>query len=167
MRAFYGSHAARWPEVSFRAVRPTDSAILSEIYASARAAEMAQLGWPAERTRRFLDEQCQLQDEHYRRHYIGADFLLVLLEGRPVGRVYVHRSRADIRLMEITVRPAQRGQGLGRALLAELIDESQRTGVSISLHVEPDNPARAWYERLGFRKVEDRGVNWFMVREVR
>lgn len=163
-RAFYDAHPARWPNVGFRSAQHADLPLLTDLYASARAAEMALVDWPEPIKRQFLEQQCRLQDEHYRRHYLGADFLLVLLDQQPVGRVYVHRSSTDMRLMDITLLPEQRGKGLGRALLAELLDESERAGVQLSLHVEPDNPARVWYERLGFRREEDRGVYWFMVR---
>jgi ribosomal protein S18 acetylase RimI-like enzyme len=165
VRAFQGGHLRGWPNVRFRPAVDADMPVLVDLYASARAAEMALVAWPEEAKRQFLDQQCRLQDEHYRRHYVGADFWLVLLDGAPIGRVYVHRTRADLRLMEITLLPEQRGKGLGRALLAELIDESERQGVQLSLHVEPDNPARMWYERLGFQREEERGVYWFMTRQ--
>jgi ribosomal protein S18 acetylase RimI-like enzyme len=162
--AFRAAKMTRWPNVRFRAVQASDMAILADIYASARETELARVAWSMEAKRQFLEQQCRLQDEHYRRHYPGADLLLVLLDERPAGRVYVHRTCDDIRLMEITLLPPFRGKGLARSLLAELIEESQRGQIQLSLHVESDNPAREWYERLGFRLVEERGVYWYMVR---
>jgi ribosomal protein S18 acetylase RimI-like enzyme len=47
-------------------------------------------------------------------------------------------------------------------LLGWLREEARRDGLSITLHVEENNPARLWYERLGFVKLEARGVYWFM-----
>jgi ribosomal protein S18 acetylase RimI-like enzyme len=76
--------------------------------------------------------------------------------------VYVYRSPGEIRLMDIALVDAERGRGLGAALIRELMDEARATNASITLHVEPGNPARRWYERLGFALVEDRGVYHFL-----
>ena len=50
-------------------------------------------------------------------------------------------------LVYIAVHQDQRGKGLGRALMERAI---QRAKGHVALHVEPDNPARFLYEKLGF-----------------
>jgi ribosomal-protein-alanine N-acetyltransferase len=50
-------------------------------------------------------------------------------------------------LVYIAVHQDQRGKGLGRALMEHAI---QRAKGHVALHVEPDNPARFLYEKLGF-----------------
>lgn len=52
-------------------------------------------------------------------------------------------------LLYITVAPQLRGQGIGQ----RLIEEAMRAcpGEAIKLHVDPDNPARRLYERMGFK----------------
>ena len=50
-------------------------------------------------------------------------------------------------LVYIAVDSSQRGKGVGKALMESVISET--TG-NIALHVEPDNPARRLYVRLGF-----------------
>lgn len=50
-------------------------------------------------------------------------------------------------LVYIAVDAAQRGQGVGRALMDAVLDTVEG---AVALHVEPDNPARRLYERLGF-----------------
>jgi len=50
-------------------------------------------------------------------------------------------------LVYIAVDRAARGRGLGRALLNKAFEET--TG-SIALHVEPENPAKFLYEKMGF-----------------
>ncbi|MCC5926223.1 MAG: GNAT family N-acetyltransferase [Bacteroidetes bacterium] len=50
-------------------------------------------------------------------------------------------------LVYIAVDSSQRGKGVGKALMETVI---KATSGSIALHVEPDNPARRLYERLGF-----------------
>lgn len=50
-------------------------------------------------------------------------------------------------LVYIAVHERMRGQGVGRALMQEAILNSPG---NIALHVEPHNPAKRLYERLGF-----------------
>lgn len=50
-------------------------------------------------------------------------------------------------LVYIAVDKAHRGKGLGKQLMQKTMD---RASGSIALHVEPDNPAKFLYEKLGF-----------------
>jgi len=50
-------------------------------------------------------------------------------------------------LVYVAVHSSQRGKGVGKKLVQLAADNS--TG-SIALHVEPQNPARKLYEKLGF-----------------
>ena len=61
--------------------------------------------------------------------------------------------------IDIALLPAHRGQGLGAALLRDLIDEAAAAGKTVSLHVEKSNPAMRLYGRLGFKSEEDNGVH--------
>jgi ribosomal protein S18 acetylase RimI-like enzyme len=99
-----------------------------------------------------------LQHRHYSGVYAGADFLLIENGSGPIGRIYVHRTLGEICLMEVSLLSAWRGQGIGSALLRELLDEARASATAVTLHVEPFNPARKLYERFGFRLVERRGV---------
>jgi ribosomal protein S18 acetylase RimI-like enzyme len=146
----------------FRPITDADHAFLRTLYADVRAAELAPVNWPDEAKKQFLAEQFALQHEHYVKVYTGADFLLIEKDNSSIGRIYVRRTPAEIRLMDIALMPQWRGQGIGSALLHELIDEARTTGSQLTLHVEPQNPAQRLYERLGFRLIEHRGVYDFL-----
>lgn len=162
-RAYLGAHHPKRPAgIGFRRVEARDQGFLEALYASTRENELAPVPWPEEAKRDFLAQQFQLQDRHYRQAYVGADLLLIERDARPIGRVYVHRGRREIRLMDIALIPAERGHGIGTALMLELMDEARDAALDITLHVEPDNPAKRLYERLGFRTLENRGVYDFM-----
>jgi [ribosomal protein S18]-alanine N-acetyltransferase len=72
--------------------------------------------------------------------------------GKIVGAVVINKTGMsgyipDNILVYIAVDASQRGKGLGKKLMTEAINRAKG---DIALHVEPDNPAKKLYEKLGF-----------------
>lgn len=60
--------------------------------------------------------------------------------------------------LAIAVVPDWRRRGIGKDLLAALLEQARADGVkALSLSVRRDNPAIALYESFGFRPVAERG----------
>ncbi|MBV9306230.1 MAG: GNAT family N-acetyltransferase [Acidobacteriaceae bacterium] len=154
-------------EIRLRAEQPEDSEFLYLLYASTRANEMALAPWSEEQKEAFLRSQFHLQRTHYRHYYPEASFDVIVHDTQPIGRLYVHRSSAEIRLMDIAIIPQYRSGGLGTRLLTRLLDEAVSTGKLLTLHVERNNPAIRWYEKLGLRSVADAGPYVQMERRAR
>lgn len=142
--------------IDLREVVPGDRAFLRAVYGSARWEELEPTGWSEEQKDAFLDHQFEAQDVYYREHYEGATYDVIVVDGFPAGRLYVARWPEEIRIMDIALLPTERGKGVGTVLLRDLQDEAAADGKRVTIHVERENPAMAWYERLGFRRVEDR-----------
>src|ERR687898_782238 len=132
-----------------RPVADRDRAFLVDLYGSVRESELARVPWSDETKRAFVEHQFSAQDAHYREHYPGATLDVIEVDGEPVGRLYVHRGPSDIRIMDIALAPAFRGQGTGTGLLRTLMTEAAASGRKLSIHVEANNPARTLYDRLG------------------
>jgi ribosomal protein S18 acetylase RimI-like enzyme len=83
--------------------------------------------------------------------------------GLPIGSLaVVHEDDQDV-LEFVAVLPEAQSHGIGSALIAVAQEEAAQRGVVLRLSVLVNNPARALYERLGFRvtRIEDPRV--FMV----
>jgi ribosomal protein S18 acetylase RimI-like enzyme len=91
----------------------------------------------------------------------------VVEKGEPIGRIYVDTTGREVRLMEVTLLPEWRGQGIGTRLTRLFLEYADALGLPASLHVEPYNPAKRMYERLGFTVAETRGIYEFMIRPAR
>lgn len=143
-------------ELRLRAEQPEDSEFLYLLYACTRAHEMALTPWSEAQKDAFLRSQFHRQRTHYYHHYPEASFDVIVHDSQLIGRLYVHRSSAEIRLMDIAIIPEYRKRGLGTSLLTRLLDETASTGKLLTLHVERNNPAGRWYEKLGFRPVADK-----------
>lgn len=87
------------------------------------------------------------------RRYIVAE-----MDGEAVGYagLMVIDKTADIQT--IGVLPGFEGQGIGRAMLTELLREARRRGAdNVMLEVRADNPrAQDLYARYGFQKIHTR-----------
>jgi len=153
-RALLGDCASRPAGLSLRSIVDEDLPFLRELYAQTRAEELAFVSWTDEFKRTFLDQQFNAQHTYYHDAFAGADFLLVQRDGAAIGRIYVYRTPIEILLLDIALIPQLRNQGMGSALLHEVIDEARREGLRVALHVEASNPARRLYDRLGFVLVE-------------
>jgi ribosomal protein S18 acetylase RimI-like enzyme len=148
------------------ALRPfteSDQDFLAALYASTRAEELAVTGWPEDFKASFCAQQFAAQTVHYQAHYREASFCVIEREGTPIGRLIVWRSPASLHVIDISLLPAARGQGIGSRLLADLLAEASEAGKQVSLCVDKMNRAGRLYERLGFEITADEGVSWRMV----
>lgn len=88
------------------------------------------------------------------RHHFD-DAQIVWLAGRPAGLFKHYRDPAGWRIVQIQIDPAFQGQGLGRRLLASVLDRADAEGAPVTLSVLKGNPARRLYEALGFTSVKE------------
>jgi ribosomal protein S18 acetylase RimI-like enzyme len=135
------------------------------VYASTRAEELAVVPWDDAQKDAFLRSQFDAQDAWWRENYAAASFDVIVADGEPAGRLYVHRGPSEIRIVDIALLTEQRGRGVGTKLLRDLIAEADAAGKSLTIHVERMNPALRWYEELGFELAEDKGVYLFLERK--
>jgi ribosomal protein S18 acetylase RimI-like enzyme len=141
-----------------RPVTPADEPFLLRVYAGTRAEELAAVPWTGEQKDAFVAHQFAAQSAHYAQHYSGLSADVILVDGRPAGRLLVARWEREIRIVDIALLPEFRGAGTGSRLLDRLIAEADAVGKLLSIHVERQNPAMRLYERLGFRPVAEEGV---------
>src|SRR6266480_3771055 len=95
-------------EVTLRPEGPEDEEFSHEVYASTRAEELALTNWSAEQKFAFTKMQFEAQKKHYREHYPGCAFQLILRDGKPAGRWYVDRWEHEIRIVDIALLPEHR-----------------------------------------------------------
>jgi ribosomal protein S18 acetylase RimI-like enzyme len=120
-----------------------------------------------------------LADPRYSMYLAGwprsGDYGLIAEQDAPVGaawfRTYTKASHGhgfvaeDVPELSIAVVASRRHEGIGRRLLVDLLDASDRQGYpALSLSVAEANPARRLYESTGFVPVGKHGRSWTMIR---
>lgn len=148
--------------VTLRPVGPDDQDFLIEIYGSTRAEELALVPWTDEQRQAFIQYQFTAQQDHYLKNYPTASHDIILSNGRRVGRFYVARLDHEIRIIDITLLPAERNVGIGSYLIKQLLDEANSTGKLTRIYVEDFNPSLRLFERFGFSRSEQQGIHILM-----
>lgn len=151
-------------KINFRKVSENDFPFLRKVYRSTREEELSRSGMSDEDKSRFIEFQFNAQHAHYSQAYKDAEFDLILLDDEPAGRLYIWRTETQIRIMDIALVPDFQGKGIGTRILQSIIKESEKLGKKVTIHVEYFNPALRLYERLGFKKVDDIGIYFYMER---
>lgn len=146
------------PGLSFRPIAQGDLPFLQHVYATSRASEMSHSGWPGEQVAQFLAQQFSAQHQYYQAHFPDGEFLLIERQGQAIGRLYLFWGTTTLRLIDIALLPAETGQGIGSAILDELLRRTEARGLACELFVENYNPAQRLYARLGFLPIGESGV---------
>jgi len=101
-----------------------------------------------------------------RRHGFGAqpqfEAIIASLDGKPAGMGLFHTrfstwlGEPTLYLEDIFVREAARGHGVGRRLMARLASIALERGWGrVDFNVLDWNPARGFYQKLGFEHLEE------------
>ena len=108
-----------------------------------------------------------------------GDFSLIAIKenNQPIGaiwyRFWTHDNHSygyvneKIPELGIALIPEMRGQGIGTELMKRAMMHAKLLGIQkISLSVEPENPSRRLYEKIGFGKIDVHDGSWTMVAQL-
>ena len=110
--------------------------------------------------------QYRAQIGSYSEQYPNSEHALVLLDGAPAGRIWVHRTPARFLLVDISILPPFQNRGLGAELVGGLVAEAARAGVPVECHVALTNQGSLrFHQRLGFEIVSNDGVYYGLERK--
>ncbi|MGC2696751.1 MAG: GNAT family N-acetyltransferase [Candidatus Angelobacter sp.] len=149
-------------QVALRPVQAADENFLLAVYASTRADELKHVPWSAEQKDAFVRMQFAAQQQHYAAENPQAQHDIILLQGTAVGRLYLDRGEDEFHILDITVLPQHRNQGVGSHLLGWLLHEAGKLGKPVTIYVESFNPSMRLFERLGFLKEREKGFHCLM-----
>ena len=143
---------------TLRPATPADEPFEFQVYASTRVEELAVTGWDDSQIRAFLSMQFRAQTVHYATHFPAATRDIILVDGKPAGRLIVERAADHILIVDVALVPEFRGKGVGGSYVRSVQEEAARAALPVVIHVEKNNPALRLYDRLGFRPVADLGI---------
>ena len=129
------------------------------LYASTRAEELAQVEWNEGQKDMFIRWQFSLQRREYDTRFPDADYRVIVIDQQPAGRIWVGADKEQIRLLDIAILPEFQNRGVGTVLLKRLMARAEHEGKALRHMVFVlNNNADRFYERLGFKQIEDFGA---------
>ncbi len=146
----------RWDFMEVRPATSEDESFLYELYANTRLEEVTNWGWDERTIDGFLRMQWMAQRQSYQLQYPNLRQQLVLVQAQQAGRVLTCAAERALILVDISLLPEYRGQGIGTKLIQAVQQEAAERRQSVQLSVLHDNPAaKRLYERLGFKVTGD------------
>ncbi|WP_310621350.1 GNAT family N-acetyltransferase [Flexibacterium corallicola] len=140
-------------DVKIRPARAGDEAFLKRVHETERFWEFAPLLYAGddENYHRVVAQQYDAHHDVYFNCYTVAKYGIILLCGKPVGRLYLDERDQEFRVLDIALLPHFRGEGIGSIVMHGVCATAARKQVPVSLHVHSLNAAAyRFYYRLGF-----------------
>ena len=110
--------------ITLRPITDEDLDFLRELYATTRS-DIQQAPLDNEHKNQLMQMQFDAQHQHYQKQFPAAQFDLICLKDRPIGRIYVNPDESEIRLIDIALMPEFRGHGIGSRLICQLQQKSR------------------------------------------
>jgi ribosomal protein S18 acetylase RimI-like enzyme len=148
--------------LSLRPVTIEDEDFLFDVYQSSRGDDLRELGWNEERIAEFLRMQYEAQKQFHRDEFTNATDQIVLLGGRPAGRLMLERRDHEIRWIDLSLLPEYRNAGIGEKLIRQVQSEARTNRKPVRLQVIRLNRAVSLFERLGFVRTSETGTHFQM-----
>ena len=148
--------------ITLRDEVPEDEPYLFALFASTRAEELAPVPWNVEQKEAFLKMQFDAQHTFYKETYPTATYQVIGEDDVAVGRLYVQRETELIRILDIAIVPEKRRKGIGTELVKRVQEEGRQSQRPVQIYVETVNPSLGQFERLGFSRRAEEGVNYLL-----
>jgi ribosomal protein S18 acetylase RimI-like enzyme len=142
--------------LAVRPALPQDEIFLYDLYSAVRGPEFELAPIPAAQIQQIIRMQFQAQMAAYAHMYPNSCYHLVLLDGKPVGRLWVAPGDAELHLVDIAVHPNLQSKGLGTVLVQRVQQEAAKARLPIRCCVFRFNPGSLrFHRRLGFSVVRE------------
>jgi GNAT superfamily N-acetyltransferase len=149
--------------LAVRPALPQDEIFLYELYSAVRGPEFALAPIPAQQKEDLIRMQFRASMSAYAQMYPNSCCHVVLLDSKPVGRLWFAPGEGEFHLVDIAVHPELQSKGIGSVLIKRLQQEAARAGLPIRSCVFRFNPGSVrFHQRNGFTIIREDQVNYYM-----
>jgi len=149
--------------LAVRPALPTDEIFLYELYSAIRGPEFALAPVTPTQREHLIRMQFHGQLSAYTQMYPNSCYHIVLLDSKPVGRLWVAQLDGEFHLVDVAVHPQLQSKGIGTALVERLQQEAARARLPIRCTVSKFNPGSLrFHKRLGFHILREDEMNYFL-----
>lgn len=107
------------------------------------------------------DEQWQI--DFFKKQFKPSEYSIIMKEGKPAGTLALKTVDDTIHIDRLQIMPEFQSQGIGSAILDDLIIESKARGTRLTLQVfKTNNRAKDLYSKNGFVVTSESKERYFM-----
>jgi ribosomal protein S18 acetylase RimI-like enzyme len=149
--------------LAVRPALPQDEIFLYDLYAAVRGPEFDQAPIDASQKEHLLRIQFRGQMSSYAQMFPNSCCHVVMLDGKPAGRLWVAPLEGELHLVDIALHPSLQSKGIGSVLIKRLQEEATRARLPIRCMVLRLNPGSLrFHRRLGFNIVREDQMYYFL-----
>jgi len=149
--------------LAVRPALPQDEIFLYDLYSAVRAPEFALAPVSAAQKEELIRMQFRLQMSAYTQNYPNSCCHVVMLDGKPAGRLWVAQTEGEFHLVDIAIHPKLQSKGIGTVLMQRLQQEAAKARLPIRCCVFRFNPGSLrFHQRLGFTIVRSDEMHHYM-----
>jgi Predicted acetyltransferase len=149
--------------ISLELVQTKHDDLLLKIFKESRQDFAWINGISEEQKETIIFQQFIAEREQLKFVYPEAELNVVILDKKPIGRLYIYYGKNEDRILEIGLLEDYRDRGIGTTIVTKVIEKAIEKGKVVSLQVAWFNHAAyRFYEQLGFQVVENKGIAYEM-----
>jgi GNAT superfamily N-acetyltransferase len=149
--------------LAVRPALPQDEIFLYELYSAVRGPEFAHAPLNATQKEHLIRLQFRGQMSSYTQMYPNSCYHIVLLDSKPIGRLWVAPGEHAFHLVDIAVHPSLQSKGIGTVLVQRVQEEAKQRGHGITSTIFRFNPGSLrFHKRLGFNIVREDEMYFYM-----
>jgi ribosomal protein S18 acetylase RimI-like enzyme len=149
--------------LAVRPAQPLDEIFLYDLYSAVRGPEFALAPITPAQREDLIRMQFRAQMSAYTYAYPNSCYHVVLLDGKPVGRLWVAQAHDEFHLVDIAVHPSLQRKGIGSVLIQRLQQEAAKARLPIRCCVFRFNPGSLrFHQRLGFTILREDEMHYYM-----
>jgi ribosomal protein S18 acetylase RimI-like enzyme len=149
--------------LAVRPALPQDEIFLYELYSAVRAPEFALAPVTPAQREHLMRMQFRGQMSSYAQMFPNSCCHVVMLDGKPAGRLWVAMLDSEYHLVDIAVHPQLQSKGIGTVLIQRLQQEAAKARLPIRCCVFRFNPGSLrFHQRLGFAIAREDLMHYYM-----
>jgi GNAT superfamily N-acetyltransferase len=113
----------------------------------------------ARNMKEYVERVSSWDPDMFRQEFDPEEVEIIEVDGRIAGFIRRVYQPEEIYLAEVQIERRYQNQGLGTAVLLDIIDEAESVGKKLTLRVLKGNPAEAFYRRNGFEVCAETDIH--------
>lgn len=138
--------------ITLRPATIDDEPFFYNLYKLSRVEEFAIAQLTEMQFEALMRMQYSARKMSYEGNYPEAKHDIVVVDGVDAGQIWVNRDDTQLRVIDISIAGAFQNQGIGAALMRDLIAQAREAALPLRCSIATNNPGSLrFHQRLGFR----------------